>query len=213
MAVSSIKTTLKVAFLSMLAFSACKKDLSKTSSLNQVAETSKASGHNESGGVLVESICFKAIALVAGCKEGVTENIEFTGIIENRVKATQANGSTNYIRHFTVKGLTGRGTMGTSLAPTSAPLCSRMASSYTGTQYEVVGGAEMFSIHYSGAGAIPVATGSNVNVYIHQGTLVFVNTTTGERIVARHIIRRVPGQDGLVSMWTCGGGGMDGGSH
>jgi hypothetical protein len=213
MAVSSFKTALTVALSTILAFSACKKEISIASqpALDQLA--SKASSQNNSEGVLVESICFKAIALVAGCKEGVTENIEFTGIIENRVNATQSNGSTHYTRHFTVKGLTGRGTRGTALTPTSAPLCSRTAGSYTGTQYEVVGGAEMFSIHYSGTGGVPAASGSNVNVFIHQGTLVFVNTTTGERIVARHIIRRVPGQDGLISMWTCGGSGMDGGSH
>jgi hypothetical protein len=71
----------------------------------------------------------------------------------------------------------------------------------------------MFSIHYQGTGAVPAATGSNVDVYIHQGTLVFVNTATGQRIVARHIIRKVPGQEGLVSMWTCGGTGMTGSSH
>lgn len=211
MAVLSLKPFIGSLALLSISLVACQKDLSGNSK-NESEQVAKAAKPTTNDGVLVESICFKAIALVAGCKEGVTENIEFTGIIENKVQSTQTgSGNTNYTRHFVVKGLTGKGTMGTTLTPATGPVCSRTAKGgYTGTTYEVIGGAEMFSIHYTGTGAVPSVAGSNI--YIHQGTLVFENTVTKERIVARHTIRKTPGQD-LVSMWTCGGGGSDGSPH
>jgi hypothetical protein len=39
------------------------------------------------------------------------------------------------------------------------------------------------------------------DVYIHQGTVVFVNTVTGERIVARHQIIKNPAQGIARSGW------------
>ena len=212
MAVLSVKPFIGLAAFLSITLIACQKDLSGNSQ-NKTEQNFKASKATTNDGVLVESICFKAIALVAGCKDGVTENIEFTGTIENRVQSTQTgSGNTNYTRHFVVKGLTGKGTRGSTLTPATAPLCSRTAAGgYTGTTYEVIGGAEMFSIHYTGTGAVPAVAGSNV--YIHQGTLVFENTVTKERIVARHIIRKTPGQDDIISMWTCGGSGSEEGPH
>ena len=205
----SMKPLIGLSALFAISLIGCQKNVSRDSLTDRQQKIKVVANSGSNDGVLVESVCFKAIALVAGCKEGVTENIEFTGTIENRVNSTQSgNGNTNYTRHFVVKGLTGKGTMGGTLTPTTGPVCARTAvGGYTGTTYEVIGGAEMFSIHYTGTGAVPSVSGSNV--YIHQGTLVFENTVTKERIVARHIIRKTPGQDASVNIWTCGGGGND----
>ena len=56
--------------------------------------------------------------------------------------------------------------------------------------YSVSGGAEMFNI--------------KVGVTrIHEGTLVFVALDGSTRVVARHIIRNVPGQETGISTWEC----------
>lgn len=206
MTVLSIKPLVGLCTLFSITLFGCQKDLLTDPKAGLEEKTLVTAKSTTNDAVTVTPICFKAIALVAGCKDGVTENIEFTGTIENRVQSTQTgNGNTNYTRHFVVKGLTGRGTMGTALTPNTGAVCSRTPiGGYTNSTYEVIGGAEMFSIHYTGTGAVP--TVPNSNVYIHQGTLVFVNTVTKERIVARHTIRNTPGQP-VVNMWTCGGGG------
>lgn len=56
--------------------------------------------------------------------------------------------------------------------------------------FEVLGGAEMFNI-------------KDGVTRIHEGTLVFVALDGSHKIVARHIIRNVPGQETGVSTWQC----------
>lgn len=61
--------------------------------------------------------------------------------------------------------------------------------------YVVLGGAEMFNIKRADDGTLEVR--------IHEGTLVFQSLTTGEKIVARHVIRTQPGQGTMVNGWSC----------
>lgn len=61
--------------------------------------------------------------------------------------------------------------------------------------FEVQGGAEMFNIKRDEAGVIVIR--------IHQGTLVFVAVDGSFKVVARHIIRLVPGQETSVNTWQC----------
>lgn len=61
--------------------------------------------------------------------------------------------------------------------------------------YAVLGGAEIFNIKRADDGTL--------DVRIHEGTLVFRSLTTGEKIVARHIIRFNPGQGEMVNTWSC----------
>lgn len=64
--------------------------------------------------------------------------------------------------------------------------------------YEVLGGAEMFNIKREGD-----ATNGPIVVRIHNGTLVFRSLTDGSTIVARHIIRDLPGDAPVLSVWDC----------
>ena len=100
-----------------------------------------------------------------------------------------------------MNNLTGVGvTFGSSI---SAMTCSGtlLNGSLTGSSYSVSGGAEMFNIHF-GAGGNATVGGSNT--FVHRGTLVFVENTTGRHIVAMHIIRKV---NGIVqeNRWDCQG--------
>lgn len=135
----------------------------------------------------VTEITFTATALINDC---FGEDIRFTGIIENHVKVTTApDGSNHYTRHFVAKGMTGTGLE-------------------TGTTYDVVGGAEMFSIKDAVFTNGSLNLGSSLtesDIVIHRGTLVFVSRTDGTRVVARHDIQKVPGAGLLHNEWHCGG--------
>jgi hypothetical protein len=115
-----------------------------------------------------------------------SENIRFSGMIENRQHVTTTDAGNHYSRQFVAKGMTGVGVL-------------------TGDTYSVVGGSEMFSIKdavFNANGTLNL-TGSlsQSDVVIHQGTLVFESAT--QKIVARHIIRKVPGTDEIVNEWVC----------
>ena len=79
----------------------------------------------------------------------------------------------------------------------------------TGTNYMVQGGAEMFSVKeavFAANGTLNLpASLTESDIVIHRGTLVFVNTETGERVVARHDIQKVPSSGILQNRWICGG--------
>jgi hypothetical protein len=116
-----------------------------------------------------------SFAATAQCGPDTGENIAFGGTIENQVhEMTDATGKIHRHRVFRTRGMTGTGVV-------------------SGTQYNVVGGAEMFSWQFDGDG--------NQRILIHEGTLVF--QTSDHRIVARHVIRNVPGQDGVLNTWAC----------
>ncbi|MBC5774291.1 hypothetical protein H8S95_09485 [Pontibacter sp. KCTC 32443] len=139
--------------------------------------------------VTVTEITFTATALINEC---YGEDIRFTGIIENKVKKTNsASGQTHYIRQFTVKGMTAVGLE-------------------TGTEFDVVGGAEMFSIKnpvYNADGSLNLSGSilGESDVVIHRGTLVFVSQEDGSHVIARHIITKNPGQGVKSNIWDCGG--------
>ncbi|MBC5994539.1 hypothetical protein [Pontibacter cellulosilyticus] len=133
------------------------------------------------------SVTFTATAMIASCHG---ENIRFTGIIENRVKrSVSASGQDHYFRQFTVRGMVGTGLT-------------------TGIIYDVVGGAEMFSIKnpvfVNGSLSLPASI-TESDILIHRGTLVFVSKTDGSRVVARHIITKNPGKGVMENTWDCGG--------
>ncbi len=72
-----------------------------------------------------------------------------------------------------------------------------------GSTYEVQGGAEMFNIHFTLSPAAPNPTLGNSNTFIHQGTIVFIsNANPSNRIVARHVIRKVNGVV-VENSWYC----------
>lgn len=171
-----------------LLFSACQKDASFQARAEESTPALQAAAAKaSSSGMTTTEITFTATALINDC---FGENIRFTGIIENHEKVTTTpNGSNHYTRHFVVKGMTGTGLE-------------------TGTLFDVVGGAEMFSIKDA------VFTNGSLNlggsltesdIVIHRGTLVFVSRTDGTRVVARHDIQKVPGAGLLQNVWHCGG--------
>lgn len=61
--------------------------------------------------------------------------------------------------------------------------------------FEVLGGAEMFNIKPDENGVLQTR--------IHQGTLVFAAMDGSYKVIARHIIRNVPGQSTGVNTWQC----------
>lgn len=141
-----------------------------------------------STGTSIEEITFTAVAMVEYCHG---ENIRFTGTIENRVtKTTDAKGVIHYTRSFRTKGMTGTGVD-------------------SGTEYDVLGGAEMFAVKdavFNSDGTWNLSKSlAESDIFIHQGTLVFRNRSDGSKFVARHIIRKVPGQDVPLNVWKCAG--------
>lgn len=182
-------------------WSACQKEAVDTSRsrMDGQALASKNAAAAENGGMTTSTICFRAIAQISACNVG--EDILFFGEIENHTKTTISNGRTHVTRHFVVKDLQGRGVLpGGTL---SAMTCnSTFTGTFTGSEYDVQGGAEMFNIHFVEGGT---ATPAGSEVFIHRGTLVFVERETGRRVVARHIITRVPGQGVKDNRWDCGG--------
>lgn len=65
----------------------------------------------------------------------------------------------------------------------------------TTVDFDVLGGAEMFNIKREADGTLEVR--------IHEGTLVFRSLAGGFRVIARHVIRTVPGQSGTINQWNC----------
>ena len=61
--------------------------------------------------------------------------------------------------------------------------------------FEVLGGAEMFNWKPDENGIL--------RVRIHEGTLVFAALDGSYKVVARHVIRDVPGQTETISEWNC----------
>lgn len=185
-------------------WTACQKEMvnSDPARPREPFQASKGVAAAENGGMTTSTICFRAIAQISACNEG--EDILFFGEIENHVKTTQTNGQTHVTRHFVVKNLEGLGIMpGGSL---SAMTCnSTFTGTYTGSEYDVQGGAEMFNIHFGEGGS---ATPAGSEIFIHRGTLVFVERATGRRVVARHIITQVPGQGLKDNRWDCGGSSL-----
>lgn len=179
-------------------FISCKKDLIKDgdslnkeqNAINNISGTANKTTTLtiSNDGTIITEIPFTATAAIAYC---YGENIVVRGIIENKVNTTvDGNGVVHYTRHWTAKGLVGRGAI-------------------TGTIFDVVGGAEMFSVkdavlNPNGTLNIPGSLAQS-DVFIHEGTFVLVSRTDGSRIVARHIIRKVPGRDTIVNHWVCGG--------
>lgn len=182
-------------------WSACQKEAAEPSrsEMDEPVLTSKNTAAAEGGGVTTSTICFRAIAQISACNGG--EDILFFGDIENHLKTTISNGQTHVTRHFVVKNLEGLGVLpgGTLSAMTCG---STFTGTFTGSEYDVQGGAEMFNIHFAEGGA---ATPVGSEIFIHRGTLVFVEKETGRRVVARHIITRVAGQGIKDNRWDCGG--------
>lgn len=71
----------------------------------------------------------------------------------------------------------------------------------TTVDFEVLGGAEMFNIKREPGGALEIR--------IHEGTLVFSSIAGDHTVIARHVIRTIPGNGPTVNQWNCrlGGGG------
>ena len=61
--------------------------------------------------------------------------------------------------------------------------------------FQVLGGAEMFNYKPDENGVL--------RVRIHEGTLVFAALDGSYKVVARHVIRDVPGQTTSISTWNC----------
>lgn len=148
----------------------------------------EASSNAVSTNTSIKEMEFTAVALIEKCHG---ENIRFTGTIENRVTTTtDANGVIHYTRSFRTKGMTGTGLK-------------------SGAEYDVLGGAEMFAVkdavlNPDGSLNIPGSLAVS-DIVIHQGTLVFENRSDGSKVVARHIIRKVPGRNTIINEWKCGG--------
>ncbi|MEO5824654.1 MAG: hypothetical protein ABIR59_02100 [Gemmatimonadales bacterium] len=65
----------------------------------------------------------------------------------------------------------------------------------TTVDFTVLGGAEMFNVKREPDGTLQVR--------IHEGTLIFRSVTGNYTVIARHVIRIVPGQDDPVNQWSC----------
>lgn len=185
----SAKILLSIAFICVAFLTSCSNDeLDET-----VVESSldlKAASSATTSGTIIEEVTFSATALIAHCHG---ENIAFTGTIQNRVsKTTDARGVIHYTRSFRTRGMTGTGAT-------------------SGIEYDVIGGAEMFAVKdavLNPNGTLNVSGSiAASDIVIHQGTLVFQSREDGSRVVARHVIRKVPGSDTVINEWKCGGSG------
>lgn len=120
---------------------------------------------------------------VAQCAADIGFDIRFGG---QRVlmthTTTDKQGRTHQTMHFRVQDF-----MGWRMPEPNPPV--------TAPDFAVQGGAEMFSTHRE-------SPGGPIIVQIHQGNLVFVDLVTGQRVVAHHTIRNVPGQE-TQNFWSC----------
>jgi hypothetical protein len=133
---------------------------------------------------------FNVVAPVSYC---AGENIRLYGTIEGKInRVVDGKGVEHFIRQWTIKGLAGQGWIGPAIGGTS-----------TGTNYDIVGGAEMFVI--LNPGPFPSNPYNSGKLFIHHGTLVLVNTDTGERLVIKHVINKNPGTGEVTSEWLCMG--------
>jgi hypothetical protein len=164
----------------------CQKDISPSE--NNSEENIVLSSHPNDNGTIVQTTTFSATAAIAYCWG---ENINFGGTIHEKVhKSTDGQGNVHYVRSFTAKDMTGVGAT-------------------SGMTYDVVGGNEMFSIKNPVMSSNPLypavpASIANADILIHQGILVFVRSD-GERVIARHVIRKTPRQGVAVNQWFCNG--------
>lgn len=165
----------------------CSKDEIEATLIEDSSDL-KASFSTEATSTTIEEIVFTAVALIEHCHG---ENIRFTGTIQNRItKTTDSQGGIHYTRSFRTRGMTGIGLI-------------------TGAEYDVLGGAEMFAIKdavLNANGTLNLGESiAESDIVIHQGTLVFVNREDGSKVVARHIIKKIPGSETTVNEWRCGG--------
>ncbi len=65
----------------------------------------------------------------------------------------------------------------------------------TTVDFSVRGGAEMFNIKRAEDGTLEVR--------IHEGTLIFQSISGDDMVIARHVIRTVPGQSVTMNQWNC----------
>ncbi len=173
--------------LLFLALCSCQKQLqTKVSDSNQstfalAAERTDESAVNK---VTITEIPFGPVTtnFVNTCYE----NIRFGGMIENKVHVSTNDNGNHYSRQFVAKGMTGIGVI-------------------TGDVYTVIGGSEMFSIKnavFNQNGSLNLLLSlSASDILIHQGTLVFESDS--RKIVARHVIRKVPGREEIINEWIC----------
>lgn len=158
----------------------CKKELSGSNPQQAIsAGNSGAAQKVEASSVSTRIISFTPTAVLMGC---IGYNIRVFGNIElKETNTTDGQGHVHYTRHWSVKGLEATATL----------------SDGTVLHFDVVAGTEMFSVKDPNTTTgVPNAVLSG-EVFIHQGTIVFVNKETGERIVARHEVLKVPGQTGI----------------
>jgi hypothetical protein len=115
-------------------------------------------------------------------------NVKFNGepvvLTETAVKDENGNVQ-SYTRHWTVKGVTAK-----AVYPNGADY----PNTTNRINFDVVAGAEMFSIKDPNTTTGTPNAVLSGDVFIHQGTIVLENTATGERVVIRHQVLKVPGQ-------------------
>ena len=174
-------------FSFIVALSACKKEEIKEEIQEELAIEIPVQLNVSNANLRTDifTVSFSATAAIQYCWG---ENVRFYGTIENKVNSTiDANGVVHYTRHWTLKGLDAVGVP-------------------SGTSYSVIAGAEMFTVidPVFNSGGIPQA-GSSGMVFIHQGTVVLEKTLTGERVIARHVIKKDPQTGVVTSGWFCMG--------
>jgi len=116
----------------------------------------------------------------ATCTADIGFDIWFGGMRELREHAS----STSRSQSFVTKDFHGW------LTPVTTATFQSVAPSF-----EVLGGAEIFNWKPDENGVLAVR--------IHEGTLVFAALDGSYKVVARHVIRNVPGQAATVSQWNC----------
>lgn len=183
----STKFLLVPASFFVICFTSCSKEEYGETLVEDSLDLQYSPGAAASG-TSINTISFTATALIEYCHG---EDIRFTGTIENRVSQSRdARGVVHYTRSFRTKGMTGTGLI-------------------SGDEYDVLGGAEMFAIQdavLNPDGSLNLSRSiAESDIVIHQGTLVFRNREDGSQVVARHVIRKVPGKDATVNEWRCGG--------
>ena len=116
----------------------------------------------------------------ATCTADIGFDIWFGGIRELRERAS----SGSITRSFITKDFSGWLT----------PVTTSNFQSVT-PFFEVQGGAEIFNIKPDENGVL--------RTRIHEGTLVFAALDGSYKVVARHVIHDVPGQQSSISQWNC----------